>query len=501
MLPALLRRKLSRRTVIAGVVALMALTASVTWQLFHAKDIDLDVMTATARRPLVVANGKVEQMPAGDYLDPTTLVDTTGCSATNVIKWNGTQFTCAASGGGGITNSATVGVIPISDGTNIIGPTLSTQMLLNGALTQTLTVPPGVVAGTNGEINLTTLSGTGHLTTTGDIFAYVVRNGVTFDTTAGANASGVFFAQTTSSRSAGANPLTNTAYEANVQNGDTNYAFHDLHGDIQMDTATDSAVLGVTTVHGLTCSGTNPVDLSSASAVTLGANVQTPVVIPASAGSTAELKLGITGAGTSGMSVHTKNTNAAQTFTGMEILGDTTVLATVRPSLLLFRGAGGGTAGSIEGGLVIASGAGFPFAQSTANSYALFAEGGQPLMFGADSGFNASMAIQGDATGDVILMPGSPGIAGHLRTQGAAVGLTNATCSSSTCNDIAGTVTSSSTSMTITFNKTYTGADDAGCILQAMGNTTVPTFTTSATALTATVVVNATKYHYICLGH
>lgn len=128
MLPALLRRSLSRRSIVAGVVVLMALSAVVSWHLFHGADIELGINAGTQRRPLVVANGKVEQMPAGDYLAANTLVDTSACSATNVIKWDGTQFACGAGGGGsggGITNSAGANVIMKSDGTNAVTSSVS----------------------------------------------------------------------------------------------------------------------------------------------------------------------------------------------------------------------------------------------------------------------------------------------------------------------------------------------------------------------------------------
>jgi len=105
MLPAMLRRSLSRRFVISSVIVLLTTSSVVTWHIVHASDIDLAINTGTTRRPLVVVGGKVVQMPSGDYLDPTTLVDTSGCSSTNVIKWNGTQFTCSAGGGvGTVTN-------------------------------------------------------------------------------------------------------------------------------------------------------------------------------------------------------------------------------------------------------------------------------------------------------------------------------------------------------------------------------------------------------------
>jgi hypothetical protein len=55
--------------------------------------------------------------------------------------------------------------------------------------------------------------------------------------------------------------------------------------------------------------------------------------------------------------------------------------------------------------------------------------------------------------------------------------------------------------MTITFAKSYSGANDATCIIQGQGTATMPTCTESATALTCTVVINATKYNYQCVGH
>lgn len=101
-------------------------------------------------------------------------------------------------------------------------------------------------------------------------------------------------------------------------------------------------------------------------------------------------------------------------------------------------------------------------------------------------------------SGGVVRIGG--GNAVHLAANGSAVSLTNATCSSTNCTDLAGTVTTSSTTMTIAFALTYTGANDAICEVWPVGFTTVPTCTTSATAISCTTVVNASKYHYICVG-
>src|SRR5262249_28054192 len=91
-----------------------------------------EVAVATARRPLVLVNGQMQQMPSGDFLAANPLVDTTGCSSTNVIQWNGSAFVCAVSSGGisGLTtnkipratSSTTLGDSHVSDD----GTTIST---------------------------------------------------------------------------------------------------------------------------------------------------------------------------------------------------------------------------------------------------------------------------------------------------------------------------------------------------------------------------------------
>jgi hypothetical protein len=89
-------------------------------------------------------------------------------------------------------------------------------------------------------------------------------------------------------------------------------------------------------------------------------------------------------AGTAGINVHIKNTAPGVFLCGLEVGGDTTVEPGVRPSVLIWRGAGGfGTA--VEGGMAIASGSGFPFVGMAANDLGLFVEGGGDLYLGADN--------------------------------------------------------------------------------------------------------------------
>lgn len=65
-------------------------------------------------------------------------------------------------------------------------------------------------------------------------------------------------------------------------------------------------------------------------------------------------------------------------------------------------------------------------------------------------------------------------------------------------NDTVGKITTGSgaTTCTITFTQAYAVAP--ACILAPQGNLNFPTYTTSTTAITATVDVASTVYNYIC---
>lgn len=276
---------------------------------------------------------------------------------------------------------------------------------IGGPYQETLVIPASPsLPGGGGEINQTTLTGTGHLTSAGDIFAYVVRGSTTFDTSGGANASGGFFSQVTSSRSAGSNPLTNYAFEANASGGDNNYAFYDAHGDIHMATSTDLATLGVTTTQGFT-NASGSADLSASTSINLNENLTA---------STTGQKIALLGDSThqpifslgvspvaDGTGIQVKNTNSAQSITGYDVGLDTTVQSIERGGLTIYRGAGGGFGGggTGEGGVWM----GYPATGYAPDNLIVFSSG-NPLDLSASG--NVDVRI---TTGGVVAIGVSSG--------------------------------------------------------------------------------------------
>lgn len=116
----------------------------------------------------------------------------------------------------------------------------------------------------------------------------------------------------------------------------------------------------------------------------------------------------------------------------------------------------------------------------------------------------ATSSLQiGDTTGTA----NTSTFGGHIIASGNSVSFsscgTSPACNSTVCSDFAGTFTTGSvtTTCTITFVASYGGADDAGCVIQALGVGTVPVFTTTATTLVASTILPSQKYAYICFGH
>jgi hypothetical protein len=283
--------------------------------------------------------------------------------------------------------------------------------------------------------------------------------------------------------------LANIAVLSNAYTGGDSfidaYSFYSDNGTLRN---IGPATLGASTIAGITDTGA--LTMSGNGAVTLGNNVAA-FQVPAG-----PVTIGQASTVSDGTQLQTKNTNAGNSIGGMDVGLDTTVNAGARGGYFVYRGAGGGFGGSSEVGMVLAGGTNDFIVGASAGDMGVFnTTVGKSILFSADgSTFKAQMAL--DSTGNLKMLN-----VGHLRAQGNAVTLTNATCNSTSCNDIAGTVTTSSTTMTITFASTYTGADDATCVIEPRGAATLPTCTTSATAITCTTVATATKYHYLCIGH
>lgn len=173
------------------------------------------------------------------------------CAPNQVLAWTGATWACSTPTTGtvtgtGVANTVTKWAGPssiensgITDDGTIVTTTenasignVNAQILVNGPTVQSLTIPSVYAFG---EINQIALSGIGH-TGAGDIFASVIRNGVTFDTTAGANRSGGGAFEVTSTKSAGGNILTDVGFESSAVGGDVNIAYEALDGDVQVDT-------------------------------------------------------------------------------------------------------------------------------------------------------------------------------------------------------------------------------------------------------------------------
>lgn len=106
------------------------------------------------------------------------------------------------------------------------------QALVNGPTLQSLTIPS--TSYTFGEVNRIEIGGVVPIFPN-DLFALVIRVSAAADTTAHTSHSGAIAAESTSTRSAGANDLTNTAIECTASGGQVNECFHALAGDVTLD--------------------------------------------------------------------------------------------------------------------------------------------------------------------------------------------------------------------------------------------------------------------------
>lgn len=493
---AIVHRPQWGRFAIAIAIALVTVTTGVSWKLFHATDIDLGLLTGSPRRPLVVVGGKVQQMPSGDYLAANTLVDTSGCSSTNVIAWNGSAFACAsAGGGGGITNSAGNNIIMKSNGTNAVASTItdngtivstpsqfqiggtapsSSQLMLVTDNTATDTVATWVQTGSTNHV--------GSLGNNEEI-GVVYRINDTFDTSTNNGHASALDIVVDGSISAGAGTLENIGIAIaghHTQAGVSNYAIK----------STDTVS---TLEHDGPAQFGGP---SGTSVVQLGNTVKRFTVLDASPTTiTPQLDVGVV-AGVDGYNVHLKNTATGVSAMGMVLEGDTTVTAAIAPQIILGRGAGGSYAQF--GMLCMDNGSSACMGGAAANDMVL-----------ADYATGSSMWIASKGTihfGTVTQDDVDITVKGHIvqNTGTGAPGL-GAGCTSGGSSAIAGndnafriTTGATSTACTITFVNTWTQVPI--CIVQSEAGATFTTGTNTATTVVLSANQSAKIYDVMCFG-
>jgi hypothetical protein len=103
-----------------------------------------------------------------------------------------------------------------------------------------------------------------------------------------------------------------------------------------------------------------------------------------------------------------------------------------------------------------------------------------------------------------FMLPDGSAVQGHVRASGA-VGAAPPTAVGCTINaaatDVAGLCTTTATSGSITFQRTWGAAPF--CLIadaDAVSATSMPVYTVSATAITLTTVISAHKLFYFCIG-
>lgn len=123
-------------------------------------------------------------------------------------------------------NAATTYTAPLTYGN------INARNVINGPIVQQLTIPN--TAYTLGELNQFFVNGVVPIFPN-DLFQFVIKNSAVADTTAHSSHSGALAVEVTSTRSVGANDLTNTAFECTVTGGQVNECIHVLAGDIVID--------------------------------------------------------------------------------------------------------------------------------------------------------------------------------------------------------------------------------------------------------------------------
>jgi hypothetical protein len=153
---------------------------------------------------------------------------------------------------------------------------INSQELINGPSLQSLVIPSS--AYTYGEVNRIEISGPVPAFPA-DLFALVIRNSATADTTTHTQRSGGMAVEVTGTRSAGSNDMSNIAFECQATGAQTNNCIEALNGDVVVDagnltvqgtgnyifeTSSSGFIAAVGTLYAESA-GTNAIDITAAS--------------------------------------------------------------------------------------------------------------------------------------------------------------------------------------------------------------------------------------------
>lgn len=170
---------------------------------------------------------------------------TTLCGPSQILKWDGSKWQCAADstgvGGSGTTNTIAKWTAPGTLGSSLISESGSSVTV--GSSTAQSHNLNGRLVGTSTAAHALLLTHTTTGSTSSANAASITANG-TFDTTAGAvMARGLAISQE-ATRSAGSNALNNTGLRVNTFGAQTNAAIDTVNGDNYFNSASGSSGIG-----------------------------------------------------------------------------------------------------------------------------------------------------------------------------------------------------------------------------------------------------------------
>lgn len=325
--------------------------------------------------------------------------------------WKTVNGTATEIGGGGVSNGAASGRLMLSDGTDAT----------SSAITEGTVEGEYVIGTSNGvrwdilgpfdpEVDTgiqVIMSGTGHAAEAVAVVGYVTSMDYDLSINGSQHAiGGQFKATATISTPSGVEVLENIAVQGEASGGTRNYSWYSATGkmmnkgdvELAVDPAgTSSMMIGFGTLPAAGNLQINvPVTVDPLKTVSLGNNVR-PFFVVGDASTTAKISLG--SPTSDGYQISLKNTHTGVADTGIGVHIDTTVLATARGGMRLYRGAGGSTQ---VGGFEVAGGNNSLVTGAVANDVLMYsrASGGHTIL---GSGTTPTARLSIDDAGKVTI--------------------------------------------------------------------------------------------------